>query len=189
MALLEESLTTITKTIKSALGDKDEKKKEETTKTGSENFLPAFHFNVSFSKLKVDDKEEEPGDIAFCEVSGIGAELQIEEVVEGGENQFVHRLPKPAKYSNLKLKKAMTAAPSLLIEWAEQAIYYMKFSTCTVTVSIMKDDKHPLASWKFEHAYPVKLEISDLDAKKGEIVIETLELAYRYSQRVKTAAS
>lgn len=83
----------------------------------------------------------------------------------------------------------MAATTQPIIQWAEQAIYYMKFSTCTITVSIMKDDKHPLASWKFENAYPIKLEIGDLDAKKGEIVIETLELAYQYSQRVKSSES
>ena len=166
-----------------------EEEKKETIVAASDSFLPAFHFNVSFSDLKIDDKTIKPGDIAFSEVTGIGAELQIEEVVEGGENQFVHRLPKPAKYKNLVLKKAMVATPPPIILWAEQAIYYMKFSTCTVTVSVMKDDKHPLVTWKFEHAYPVKLDISNLDAKKGEIVIETLELAYRYSQRVKTDAS
>ena len=155
----------------------------------SDSFLPAFRFNVSFSDLKIGDKTVKQKDIGFSEVSGIGAELQIEEVVEGGENQFVHRLPKPAKYKNLVLKRAMETDVQPVIQWAEQAIYNMKFSTCTVTVSIMKDDEHPLASWKFENAYPVKLEIGSLDAKKGEIVIETLELVYRYSQRVKASAS
>lgn len=163
--------------------------KKEPAKVASDGFLPAFHFNVNFSDLKIGDQIVKQKDIGFSEVSGIGAELQIEEVAEGGENQFVHRLPKPAKYRNLVLKKAMAATTQPIFQWAEQALYYMKFSTCTVTVSIMKDDKHPLASWKFENAYPVKLEIGNLDAQKGEIVIETLELAYRYSQRVKSSES
>ena len=171
-----------------SLSDLDSKKKEPII-AASDSFLPAFRFNVSFSDLKIGDKTMKQKDIGFSEVSGIGAELQIEEVVEGGENQFVHRLPKPAKYKNLVLKRAKETNVQPIIQWAEEAIYNMKFSTCTVTVSIMKDDKHPLASWKFENAYPIKLEIGSLDAKKGEIVIETLELVYRYSQRVKTAAS
>ena len=31
--------------------------------------------------------------------------MEIETVVEGGENRFVHRLPKPVKHPNLVLKR------------------------------------------------------------------------------------
>ena len=158
---------------------------KKPAKVVSDSFLPAFHFSVSFIGFKTGEKTIKQQDISFSEVSGIGAELQIEEVAEGGENRFVHRLPKPAKYKNLVLKKAMVAIPSPVILWAEQAIYHMQFHPCMVTVSIMNGSEAQLATWKFYHAYPVKFEISGLDAKKSEIVIETLELAYRYSERKK----
>ena len=173
----------------------------------SNTFLLAFHFQIDFifnpkkeseqdgnglnsvanssqdSNMSSEDNVESK--IAFSEVSGIGAELQIEEVAEGGENQFVHRLPKPAKYKNLVLKKALEATPPSISKWVEDALYQMEFAPCTVIVSIMKDSGTPIVAWQFFHAYPVKLEISGLDAKKSEIVIETLELAYRYCQRKK----
>ena len=46
--------------------------------------LPAFHFKLVFT--------QKPGeDTSFKEVSGIGTEINVQEVVEGGENRFVHR--------------------------------------------------------------------------------------------------
>lgn len=173
----------VTQKATATKSDSDSEKKKSII-AASDSFLPAFHFNVSFTDLTIDNNIVEQKDIGFSEVSGIGAELQIEEVVEGGENQFVHRLPKPAKYKNLVLKKAMVAVPSPVIRWAEKAIHDMQFSPCTVTIEILDDDKNPLASWEFSHAYPVKLEIGSLNASKNEIVITTLELAYRYSKRV-----
>ncbi len=37
----------------------------------------------------------------------------------------------------------------------------------------------PLRTWTLDHAYPIKWEGPRLDAKKGEVVFESLELAHR----------
>ncbi len=48
-------------------------------------------------------------DAAFQEVGGLEAEIEVETVVEGGENRFVHRLPKPVKHPNLSLKRGLAS--------------------------------------------------------------------------------
>jgi phage tail-like protein len=49
--------------------------------------LPAFYFKVSLDGIMGNGT-------SFQEVRGIGSELHTEEAAEGGENRFVHRLPK-----------------------------------------------------------------------------------------------
>ncbi|MBO7606687.1 MAG: phage tail protein [Paludibacteraceae bacterium] len=158
----------------------------------TDSYIPAFHFDVSFLVVvgEGEDKSkkllasEEYKRMAFSEVSGLSAELQTEEVGEGGNNSFKYRLPKPAKYNNLVLKRALSAAPSELVTWANEAVYNFNFSPCTVVVSLLNEQHEPVKTWAFVNAYPVKIDVSQFGANKNELVIETLELAYNYSKRI-----
>lgn len=149
--------------------------------TQAYNYLTGFHFSVSFIGLGSAEEGSDPS-VPFAEVSGIGAELQTEDVADANLH-YIYRLPKPSKSKNLVLKHALTVAPSAVTQWAEEATVNFNFQPCTVVVSIL-DDKHvPVVSWNFSKAYPVKMEVSHLDANKGELMIETLELAYLQSKR------
>ena len=69
--------------------------------------LPKFHFQV-----KWDDTE-----VAFQEVSGLEAEIEVEPVTEGGENRLIHSLPKPVRHPNLVPKRGMAGETSRLMTW------------------------------------------------------------------------
>ncbi|MBP5455180.1 MAG: phage tail protein [Paludibacteraceae bacterium] len=158
----------------------------------ADSYVPAFHFEVTFLSVALglggllENAINEDGNIgmAFSEVSGISAELQTEEVGEGGNNSFKYRLPKPPKYNNLVLKRALSTTPSVLIMWANEAIHNFNFYPCTAVVALLNEEHIPVKVWAFNNAYPVKLEVSNLSANKSELVIETLELAYNYSRRI-----
>lgn len=139
--------------------------------------IPAFHFEVTFI-TKGTEVKNEPS-ITFSEVSGIGIELQTEDIMEGGGNNYVIRLPKPPKFKNLVLKRALSATPPGIIEWARDAVEKFEFTPLTVVVSIKDYGDTDVKTWNFDGAYPVKLVLSDLSSTKNEAVIETLELAYR----------
>ena len=137
----------------------------------------AFNFVVSFNGGGLNIQN-----MGWQEVSGIGVELDIEEFAEGGQNQFAWRLPKPPKYKNLVLKRASSATHKELIDWANNAFKNFAFAPTTVVVSITSenDKATPIRTWNFVDAYPVKMQITDLSAQKNELIIETLELAYKY---------
>jgi hypothetical protein len=61
---------------------------------------PSFYFSVSVVGSATPIAMLTKIDASFQEVSGIQAEFQTEEVVEGGENRFAHRLPTHSRYSN-----------------------------------------------------------------------------------------
>jgi phage tail-like protein len=115
----------------------------------------------------------------FQEVSGLNVKFGTEEVPEGGENRFVHRLPTTPKYENLVLKRGLLKG-SALINWVQTSLDFFKFTPKLVQVSLLDGSGSPLVTWSFANAYPVSLKISDLKAQENAIVVETLELSFDY---------
>lgn len=138
-----------------------------------------FHFRVEFSLGAVGDR-----DSRFQEVTGLSAELGTEELQEGGENRFVHRLPTLPKYGNLVLKRGLLN-DSGLIQWCRDAIENFSFEPTTVNVTLLNEKHEPLGfTYSFVRAWPVKWAVSDFKAQENGLVVETLELSYNYFTRV-----
>jgi phage tail-like protein len=155
------------------------------------NYVPAFSFTLSFMGNLPKEFEHTDQVFRFQDVSGLKLEMKTENVEEGGVNNYVHKLPQRAEYGPLVLKRALGAAPSLISKWAEEAIIHFNFYLLDVVVSMCKlvpgdkmkkegDRLEPVKTWVFYGAYPTKLELSPLNANENKLVIETLELAYRY---------
>lgn len=131
------------------------------------------------------DLDGATNDTRFQEVTGLAAELGVEEVVEGGENRFSHRLPSRARYSNLVLKRGLLT-DSKLIDWCRDAIENFEFRPSTVNVTLLNENHEPLAeTLSFIRAWPVKWAVSDYKAQENAIVVETMELAYNYFSRIR----
>lgn len=139
-----------------------------------------FHFKVEFGIAAKNDE-----DTRFQEVSGLNAEMGIDEISEGGENRFSHRLPNPVKYSNLVLKRGLLTN-SKLISWLKNAIENFEFEPTTVNITLLNERHQPVGdTYSFINVWPVKWSISDFKSQENAIVIETLELAYSYFSRTK----
>ena len=140
----------------------------------------AFHFKVNFSGARDEDT-------SFQEVSGIGSEIDFQETVEGGENRFVHRLPKGVKHPLLSLKRGIAGVNSPLVEWCIAVLegdFLKPIETQQVKVYLLDETQSPLRGWSFANAYPVKWEIDSLNSTKNEVAIETIDLSYNYSNRI-----
>ncbi|MBN9382177.1 MAG: phage tail protein [Chitinophagaceae bacterium] len=135
-----------------------------------------FYFRVSVTGINGQNEGN------FQEVTGLNVKLDVEEIKEGGENRFAHRLPARPKYENLVLKRGMVA-DSFLITWARRATEQFIFTTKTVVLSLLNDDGVPLAAWNFVNAYPVAIKMSEFKAQENSIAIETLELCFDYFER------
>src|SRR6202012_605255 len=138
-----------------------------------DDFYPPVSFSFSVSIDGVNGANE--GN--FQEVSGLQVKLGTEDVKEGGENRFVHRLPTPPKYENLVLKRGMLGISSPLITWARQGLETFTFEPKTVLINLLDENGTPLASWNVANASPVSLLMSEFKAHENNIAIETLELA------------
>jgi phage tail-like protein len=118
-------------------------------------------------------------DARFQGVSGLSVEYDYESFKEGGENRFEHKLPVRTKYADLVLKRGMLT-DSGMIKWFLAAFKDREFSPADVSVILMNEKGDPLRTWNVAHAIPKKWQVSDFNANENSIVIETMELTYRY---------
>lgn len=132
-----------------------------------------FHYRVEFEGSK------QPNDARFQTVSGLSVEYDIEEYREGGENRFTHKLPGRTKYSDLVLKRGLLIG-SDVTTWVVAAFRERSFRPRTINVILMNEKSEALRTWNVVHAVPKRWSVSDLNANESSLVVETLELTYRY---------
>jgi len=132
-----------------------------------------FHYRVEFGVSR------NKNDVRFQMVSGLTVEYDMEEYKEGGENRFTHKLPVRTKYSDLVLKRGMLTE-SEVIDWFFRALRDREFQPTDLNIVLMNEKSEPLRTWKIAHAIPKKWQVSDLNASENSLVIETMELSYRY---------
>ncbi len=102
-------------------------------------------------------------------------ETETYPVAEGGLNNFVHKLPKSTKFSEITLKRGITDWN--LYDW------YLEIINGNITRKngsiILRDKgKDEQLTWYFFDAYPVKWEGSNLSGSGNAIAAETLTLAH-----------
>ncbi len=133
-----------------------------------------FHFKVEFDGFASDGN-----DTKFQSVSGLSVDLETEEIAEGGENRFKHKLPVKTKFPNLVLKRGILI-DSELIAWCKDAIENFSFSPKNLTVKLLNEEGDPIMTWNVNHAYPVKWNIEAFNAEESKLVAETIELTYNF---------
>ncbi|MES2731554.1 MAG: phage tail protein [Bacteroidota bacterium] len=132
-----------------------------------------FYYKVEFSISK------NKNDVRFQTVSGLSVEYDMEEYKEGGENRFTHKLPVRTKYADLVLKRGMLT-DSDVTKWCLAAFRDRDFQAADISIILMNEKSEPLRTWNIAHAIPKKWLVTDLNASDNAIVVETLELIYRY---------
>jgi phage tail-like protein len=112
----------------------------------------------------------------FSEVSGLAMEVAVEDVEEGGNNNFVHKMPGRCKVGNVTLKRGLTNSKDFL-EWT------LKMANGTiqpkqVTVIMYNVNGQPAMKWIFRGAFPVKWTGPQFKADDSSAAIESIELAH-----------
>ena len=118
----------------------------------------------------------------FQEVSGISAQLNVTDLVEGGANHTTHKLINNASFSNITLKRGLCNIG--LYKWIEQfingGVSQRMSGTITIYGDALGNDVKPLPVQKiqFRNAIPVKWDGPALNVSQDAIATETLELAH-----------
>ncbi len=141
----------------------------------------AFRFAVIFL---IGGLVPNPLDIRFQKVSGLSAKIQTQDLVEGGENRYTHRLPTRVGYGNLVLQRGFVIGSPLNIEF-NVAMSDFAFLPSNVIVTLLSASGIPLSAWLFLKAYPVSWSTAELSADSEQVVIDTMELAYTRMQALR----
>lgn len=134
--------------------------------------LPVFCFKVQIAL-----NNGENGDAFFRSVSGLRSETEVVPVRAGGTNHTTHQLVGATKWSNIVLKQGFTGSSGLL-EWRDRWVYGPKRDRLSGFIIQLSSALTEVARWEFSNGWPCKWEVSELDASKSEIAIETLEIAH-----------
>lgn len=129
----------------------------------------AFNFLVEIEGLVVG---------GFTEVGGLEIETVFEDYREGGQNEYVHRLPGPTRYpSNLTLRRGITDVATL---WSwHQDVAAGRIERRNGTVYLLDTQGQPSIWWNFREAFPVRWSGPSLRGESNAIAVETIELAHR----------
>jgi len=136
--------------------------------------MVGFHFQVEFK-----DMGNKGLDVNFQSVTGLEATIDVETIKEGGENRFEHGLPGRTKYASLNLKRgALTSNESAVTQWCIHAFRDNLVRPVDLTITLLGQQHQPLVVWEVIHAWPKSWKFNELNAEKGEVFLETLELQY-----------
>lgn len=134
-----------------------------------------FHFSVNFTL-----KGNKAVDIKFQSVTGLDSSIDVETIKEGGENRFEHVVPVRHKYGPLVLKRGLIApGESAITDWLKRAFDDQQYEPLeTVIINLLDEQHQSLMHWKINNVWPRSWKLSELNAGRAEILIETLELNF-----------
>lgn len=158
----------------------------------SQTYYPpsGFYFRVQFAGGGGDPARRL--DMAFQDASGLTVDMEPETVAEGGLNTYRHRLPVAAKYGDLVLKRGFVTATAPLFAWCKdtlQAGLSKQIKPRNLTLQLLSPAAQGGATvqimqqWSFYGAWPIKWSLSEFNAQKNEVLLETLQFAFRYFDR------
>jgi len=96
----------------------------------------------------------------FTEVSGLSVDVQVESLEEGGENQFVHKLPGRMNWPNITLKRGVIQADNLFA-WLKDSsgegyAKKGKLERRSAAITLLALDGSRLRAWNLADAFAVK---------------------------------
>lgn len=128
----------------------------------------------------------------FMEISGLEVTVGVDDVEEGGQNSFVHKLPGRMTWPNITLKRGITQTDSLLA-WLNKssgeqfAAGGNKLARSTAAITLMGAGGQRLRAWEFDGAFPVKWSGPNFAVSSNDVAIEELEITH-HGFRSKTLA-
>ncbi len=120
----------------------------------------------------------------FKSAGGLAIETEVVDFKEGGVNTMTHKLVGGTKFKNIVLKRGFSGSEftKWIGLWQAES---KKPSRVTGTIDQLDTKGQVMATWKFTGGWPCKWELSEFDASKNEVSIETLEIAHSGITRTK----
>jgi len=123
---------------------------------------------------------------AFTEVSGLQVEIEQgagHTIEEGGQNEYVHKLPGRIKWPNLILKRGVTTDNNLF-DWFRKSSGEGfegnggSLERTMAALAMVDGQGMPMRVWVFYDAFPVKWTGPKFAASSSEVATEELEIAH-----------
>jgi phage tail-like protein len=118
-----------------------------------------------------------PLDIRFQDVSGLEGKIKTRPDPSAAARLSRRQIPTGIDYSDLQLKRGMMPASPLSHE-IQSTLNQFKFTRSDVLVTVLSEQAIPTSAFLFHEAYLTQWQLSNLNAKTEEVLIETMTLTY-----------
>ena len=112
----------------------------------------------------------------FQECTGLQAETEVMEWMEGGENSTILKFPGRIKYGNITLKHGMTQSPDLWLWFLR--VLRGTFERRPITVILLDPSGGRARTWNFSRAFPVRWTGPEFKASSNTVAVESVEFAH-----------
>jgi phage tail-like protein len=129
----------------------------------------------------------------FREVFGLQVTVHVDEIVEGGQNGFVHKVPSRMTWPNLVFRRGLTQGDALF-DWMSKssgegfAGNKNTLTRSTGAVTALDAVGGRLRSWEFQSVFAVRWKGPDFSAGSAQALEEELEVAH-HGFKAKTQSS
>jgi phage tail-like protein len=137
-----------------------------------ENPYGRFNYTVSLG-----DGDPESVVAGFSEVSGLGLEVGYAEYRNGNEKANTpRRIPGVTRFPDVMLKRGVIGSDDLFA-WIK-GVSAGQTDPRTVVVTLLDEQREPVAAWRLRQAQPRKWSGPDLQATSSDVAIEELVLVH-----------
>ncbi|HEX6356354.1 phage tail protein [Actinophytocola sp.] len=113
----------------------------------------------------------------FHTCTGLGAQVEVEQFVEGGNNGFAWQLPSRITWSNITFSRAVTSDTVKVSKWLAQTIQRVERKDGEIVA--LQPNLTPIARWQVLGIIPVSWQGPSFDPSSSQAAVETLEIAHQ----------
>jgi phage tail-like protein len=137
--------------------------------TNAIEFHSGFRFTVAIDNVNY---------AAFSEFRLPSLQVETMDIKEGGQNQYVHKMPVRINVGTASLKQGITRDFTLLNWYLQVLKGDMTGAIRQVSVKMYDVGRVPLIVWNFRDAYPVKWSGPSLKSDTSAVAIEEIEFVH-----------
>ena len=115
---------------------------------------------------------------AFTEFTLPSLQMETEDIKEGGQNSFSHKLPVRVTVGSATLRQGVSNNFDLLNWYMDMMRGDIQAATRQITVVMFNTAHEPLMTWTFRNAYPVKWGGPAFKTDSNSVAIEELEFVH-----------
>ncbi len=142
--------------------------------------MPETHLGYRYQVLTKRDPVA-----VFTEVILPTITMETEDVKEGGQNKFIHKLPGRINAGTVKFKHGI-AIVDMMMKWYVDVIEKQKYGKATDELIVVQLTPSPLPIplpfplriWVFHDAYPIKWTGPQLQSSQSAAIVEEFEFAH-----------
>jgi phage tail-like protein len=113
----------------------------------------------------------------FHTCSGLGAQVEVEQLVEGGNNGFAWQLPSRITWSNITLTRPVTSDTTKVANWLSKIIKRVDRQDGEIVA--LQPNLTPITRWQVTGIVPVRWQGPSFDPADSQPAVETLEIAHQ----------